>query len=154
MRYLDSRLIEGLLDEMALDSLLRVGEGLGVGRDTDTTGPLVFAICSEATAGGRESSAAGPSQLLRKKILPFACPHNTSRPADQCPGDPASGQYQRDRYLLGGLPRCAARQEVDMEGPYRVPCMCQRLTHRPGGIPVADMTTLKYWSEKCEPKDN
>jgi dihydroorotate dehydrogenase len=71
MRYLSSRLIEGLLEEMAVDSSPRMPGGAGVGKDAETTGTLVFAICGESTTGERELGAADPSQLLRRKYFPL-----------------------------------------------------------------------------------
>jgi len=49
MRHLDSRLIEGLLDEMAADSLLRIAGGAREGKDAETTGTLDFIIRCEST---------------------------------------------------------------------------------------------------------
>ena len=71
MRYLDSRLIEGLLDEMAVDSSLRMAGRPGEGKDEETTGTLVFAIRCESTTGEREFGAAAPSQMLRGKYFPL-----------------------------------------------------------------------------------
>ena len=71
MRYLNRRLIEGLLEEMAVDSSLRMLGGAGVGKDTATRGTLVFAICGESTTGEIGFGAADPSQMLLRKHFPL-----------------------------------------------------------------------------------
>jgi hypothetical protein len=71
MRYLDSRLIEGLLDEMAVDTFLRIAGAPGEGKDAEIIGTLVFAVCGESTTGEKEFGAADPSQMFRRKYFPL-----------------------------------------------------------------------------------
>jgi hypothetical protein len=85
MRYLDNRLIAGLLDEMAADSLLRIAGGAGEGKDAEATGTLVFTIRCESTIGEREFGAADPSQMLRRKYFPLLV-HITPRGWPIIPG--------------------------------------------------------------------
>ena len=68
MRYLDSRLVEGLLDKMAVDSLLRMGGGR---KDAETRGSIVFAICGKPTAGEGEFGVADPLQMLCRNHFPL-----------------------------------------------------------------------------------
>jgi hypothetical protein len=124
MRHLDSRLIEGLLDEMAADSLLRIAGGAREGKDAETTGTLDFIIRCESTTGEREFGAADPSRMLRRKHFPLLV-HITPRGWPVIPGgvlrvvDPKG----MDTYSVG-LRSWATTGQVATEGPYRVHRIC------------------------------